>query len=61
MSLLRQGLEMAESSGCDATSKGQVTTPKLIQQQLGLHRGSRDRPGTDGRERYPQARVITPR
>ena len=40
MSLLRQGLEMAESSGCAATSKG-VTIPKLMRQQLGLHEGSR--------------------
>ena len=32
---------MAESSGCAVTSKGQVTIPKLMRQQLGLHGGSR--------------------
>jgi AbrB family looped-hinge helix DNA binding protein len=32
---------MAESSGCAVTSKGQVTIPQMMRQQLGLHRGSR--------------------
>jgi AbrB family looped-hinge helix DNA binding protein len=32
---------MAEFRGCAVTSEGQMTIPKLIHQQLGLHRGSR--------------------
>ena len=32
---------MAESSGCAVTSKGLVTIPKLMRQQLGLHGRSR--------------------